>query len=195
MAHNEVSGRPLLELRGLGLGLAGGLLAELMLGRSAGLFPDGTVVAGRSWPADDLGQRVRGLVAAERPFAVQDWLVFLAQSAREDVAARLMQAGYLRQAARRLPGRRPRWVPVDPDWAFAPLLRVRSALDPSRPFRASGVVLAGLAAACGLRFRISQYLSDGRGIAEAASQLPPDLRELIAQTQAAADVSILSPRT
>ena len=45
----------------------------------------------------------------------------------------------------------------------------------------------GLAAACGLRFRIDQYLAPGRGIAEATRPLPADLRELIAQTQAAAD--------
>jgi hypothetical protein len=70
-------------------------------------------------------------------------------------------------------------------------LRVRSALDPSRSFSA----LAGLAAACGLRFRIDQYLAPGRGIAEATRPLPADLRELIAQTQAAADSSVLFRRT
>lgn len=66
-------------------------------------------------------------------------------------------------------------------------LRVRSALDPSRSFSAPDAALAGLAAACGLRFRIDQYLAPGRGIAEATRPLPADLRELIAQTQAAAD--------
>ena len=46
---------------------------------------------------------------------------------------------------------------MDPDWAFSPLLRVRSALDPARPLPAYGTVLAGLAAACGLGFRLAQY--------------------------------------
>jgi len=195
MAHHDMTGKPLLETRGLGLGLAGALLAELMLGRSAGLQPDGTVAVGRTWPADELAQRVHRLIAAEQPLTVRDWLGFLALTAPNDVARRLGQAGYLAQARRRLPWRRPRWVPVDPDWAFAPLLRVRSALDPSRPFSAPDAALAGLAAACGLRFRIDQYLASGRGIVEATRPLPSDLRELIAETQAAADSSVLSRRT
>ena len=74
-------------------------------------------------------------------------------------------------------------------------LRVRSALDPSRSFSAPDAALAGLAAACGLRFRIDQYLAPGRAIAEATRPLPADLRELIAQTQAAADSSVLYRRT
>lgn len=195
MAHNDVTGKPLLEPRGLGLGLAGALLAELMLGRSAGLQPDGTVAVGRTWPADELAQRVHRLIAAEQPLTVRDWLGFLAMTAPHDIARRLGQAGYLAQARRRLPWHRPRWVPVDPNWAFAPLLRVRSALDPSRPFSAPDTTLAGLAAACGLRFRIDQYLAPGRGIAEATRPLSPDLRKLIAETQAAADSSVLSRRT
>lgn len=195
MAHNDVTGKPLLEPRGLGLGLAGALLGELMLGRSAGLQPDGTVAVGRTWPADELAQRVHRLIAAEQPLTVRDWLGFLALTAPNDIGRRLGQAGYLAQARRRLPWHRPRWVPVDPDWAFAPLLRVRSALDPSRPFSAPDAALAGLAAACGLRFRIDQYLAPGRGIPEAIRPLSPDLRELIAETQAAADSSVLSRRT
>jgi len=194
MAHDDASGKPLLEPRGLGLGLAGGLLAELMLARGAGLRRDGTVAAGGTWPADELAQQVFRLIEAEQPLAVRDWLGFLAMTAPEDIARRLGQTGYLTQARHRLSWRPPRWVPVDPDWAFAPLLRVRAALDPSRPCSASDAVLTGVAVACGLRFRIDQYLTTGRSIAEATGQLPPELRELIAQTQAAADSSVLSRR-
>ena len=39
MAHHEISGRPLLQPRPLGMGLAGALLAELMLGGSIVLWP------------------------------------------------------------------------------------------------------------------------------------------------------------
>ncbi len=194
MAHDDASGRLLLEPRGLGLGLAGGLLAELMLARSGGLRRDGTVAVGGTWPAGELAQQVFRLIEAEQSLPVRDWLGFLALTAPDDIARRLGQAGYLTQARHRLSWRRPRWVLVDPDWAFAPLLRVRAALDPSRSCSAYDAVLTGLAAACGLRFRIEQYLTPGRSIAEAARQLPPDLRELIAQTQAAADSSVLSRR-
>jgi hypothetical protein len=38
-------------------------------------------------------------------------------------------------------------VPVNPDWAFAPMTRVRPALDPSRQITAYAAALAGLAVA------------------------------------------------
>ena len=101
---------------------------------------------------------MRDLVAAEQePHPVREWLLFLARSAAGDVAGRLERSGYLTQAGGRIPWRPRRWVPVNPDWALAPLLRVRSALDPARPLPAHGAVLAGLAVACGLSFRLDQY--------------------------------------
>jgi len=84
---------------------------------------------------------------------------------------------------------------VDPDWAFSPLLRVRAALDATRPLAASGAVLAGLATACGLGFRLAQYATPaGRPLDEAVAQLTRGLQELIAQTQAAVDSALLAHR-
>jgi hypothetical protein len=197
MAHHDLTGRPLLQPRALGLGLAGGVLAELMLGNSPALClrADGTLAAGRGWHACELGRRVRDLVAAEQPIPVRDWLLFLARTAPRDVAGRLERAGYLAAAGGRLPWRRGRRVPVNPDWAFAPLLRVRSALDARRPLHAQDAVLAGLAVACGLWFRLDQYLTPaGRGPDEAVALLSYGLYELIAQTRAAVDSVVLSCR-
>jgi hypothetical protein len=194
MAHHEVTGKPFVQPRALGTGLAGGLLAELMLGASISLRPDGAVLPGRTWPEDELARHLRDLIAAERePHPVGEWLLFLARTAANDVAERLERSGYVTRSGGR---RRPeRWVPVDPDWAFSPLLRVRSALDPARPLSAHGAVLAGLAAACGLSFRLAQYLPPlGRRLEEALGQLNPRLQELIAQTQAAVDSAVLSHR-
>ena len=73
-----------------------------------------------------------------------------------DVGRRLERAGYVTWAGRR-PWRAARWVPADPDWAFAPLIRACSALDPVRPSDDRHAVLAGLAVACGLGFRLAQY--------------------------------------
>jgi len=196
MAHHELTGRPLLQPRPLGIGLAGALLAELMLGGSITVRPGGVVLAGRSWPADDLARRVRDQIAGEyQPRPLPEWLLFWARTAAVDLAGRLERAGYLMRVGgwvRRRPGR---WVSVDPDWAFGPLLRVRSALDPARPFDPREVALAGLAVASGLGFRLDQYLTPvGRALAEAIGYLGPDLRELIAQTQAAVDSALLSHR-
>jgi hypothetical protein len=195
VAHDDATGRPLLQPRALGLGLAAGLLAELMLGAAIGVRADGTLAAGRTWPGCELGRRVRDLVAAERePLAVRDWLRFLARTAADDVAERLERAGYLTRGSGWPPWRSRRRVPVDADWAFAPLLRVRCALDARRPLCAHDAVLAGLAVASGLGFRIERYLTPSRGAADAARQLDPGLRELIAQTRAAVDSAVLSRR-
>ena len=127
---------------------------------------------------------------------MRDWLLFLARTAAADVARRLEQEGYLRLAAARRPWRAGRWVPVDADCAFAPLIRVKSALDSSRPVAVQHVVLGGLAAACGLGHQLALYLPPGARsrLDQAVQVLHPSLRELIAQTQAAVDSALLAHR-
>jgi hypothetical protein len=197
MAHHDVSGKPFVQPRALGIALAGGLLAELMLGASISLRADGTVLPGRNWPENELAHQVRDLIAAERePHPVRDWLLFLAGTAADDVAGRLRLMGYVTRVSGRAPWRSGRWVPVNPDWAFSPLLRVRSALDPARPLSAYGTVLAGLATACGLDFRVTQYAPPPRRrLDEALAQLNPLLQELVAQTQATVGSAVLAQRT
>jgi Golgi phosphoprotein 3 (GPP34) len=196
MAHHEVSGKPFLLPRPLGLGLAGGLLAELMLGGGITWWHDGTIVPGWAVPADPVARRVRDQIAAEgEPHQAHEWLQFLARTAAADVAARLGRSGYLTLSGGRAPWRGRRWVPADPDWAFAPMLRVRGALDPDRPSSACGAALAGLALACGLGFRIEQYAAPGgRSLGELTWQLEPGLVELIAQTQTAVANAVLAHR-
>jgi hypothetical protein len=138
---------------------------------------------------------VLDVLAAEPPLPVREWLLFLSRTAGADVAGRLAWSGYLRRAGGRVPGRRGRWVPVDADWAFAPLLRARSALDPGRRWSAYGAALAGLAAGCGLGFRLAQYASPAdRTVEQAAWQLPGGLRSLIAHTEAAVGSALLCHR-
>ena len=57
------------------------------------------------------------------------------------------------------------------------------------------MLLAGLAAACGLGPRLLAVRAAGASAAaDAAARLDPGLRELIAQTQAAVDSALLSHR-
>ncbi len=197
MAHHDLTGRPLLQPRPLGLGLAGALLAELMLGGGIDLRYDSMLLAARTWAADDLARRVRDQIATEpEPRPLTEWLAYLARTAPADVAARLERAGYLTRVRSWVPWRPGRLVPADPDWAFGPLLRIRSALDRARPFDPREAVLAGLAIAGGLGYRLDQYLTPSdRSLEEAVGYLGPELRELIAQTQAAVDSALLTHRT
>jgi len=197
LAHHEVTGKPHLQPRAVGLGLAGALLAELMLSGNAYLWPDRIAVTDRSPPEEGLARSVLGLLVSEpEQHAPRDWLLFLARTAAEDVARRLEQSGYLIRISSRRPWRGERWVPVDSDCAFAPFLRVKSALDSSRPVTVQNAVLASLAVACGLGRRLALYLPPKahHRLQEAAQQLHPSLRDLIAQTQAAVDSALLSHR-
>ena len=168
-----------------------------MLGGSIAPWYSGVAVTRGTWPDDELERQVLRLLAGEaEEHPMREWLLFLARTAAGDVARRLEQAEYLARVGGRVPWRPVRWIPVNPDWAFAALLRVRSAVDPSRPVGAHGAVLAGLAAACGLRCRLDQYLSPAsRSAEDAARWLDVGLRYLIAQVKATLDSIVLSRRT
>lgn len=196
LAHHETTGKPHLQPRAAGLGLAGGLLAEQMLAGRLRCWRGLIIPAGDGRADDDLAGRLLGLVSSEREHRPpRDWLLYLAPTATGDVAARLAGAGYLRRAPGRRFGHGARWVPVDPDCAFAPLVRVKTALR-SPGLDTQHTVLAALAAASGLSHQLALYLPPqaGRRLAETAGRLGPGLRELIAQTQAAVDSALLSHR-
>lgn len=196
IAHDDVTGRPLLHPRALGLGLAGGLLAELMLLDGLWLSRGLVVMNDVSMVADEMASRVLGLLLSERELhPVGNWLAFLGRTAAADVATRLARTGYLEQACPRRLRRRGQWIPADPDCAFASLGRARPAMESTRA-PAYSAVLAGLAVGCGLGPRLLPYgPPDARHcLAESQTRLAPDLRELIAQTQAAVDKAVLAHR-
>jgi hypothetical protein len=205
MAHDENTGRPLIGPRLLGTGLAAALLAELMLadglilhnGRIGSVtLNSGMVLACHAEIIDDLARHVHQVVAAEPQLhPVQIWLEFLACNAVRNVAFRLGQAGYLEQAPRRLPWKAARWVPVDPDWAYAPLSRACRAAAPDRRFDPGHAVLAGLAEACGLGFRMIGLLPAGRSVMDATRRLNVPLQHLISVTQTVAGAAVLAHRT
>jgi len=197
MAHDDVTGRPLLQPRAIGLGLAGGLLAELMLSGQLGVSR-GLVIAGNPGAPDgQFADGVMSLVLTERDrHPVCDWLAFLARTSAADVARRLAGAGYLQEVWSRRPRRTGQWVPVDPDCAFASLSRARPALQAGGA-TAYSATLAGLALACGLGTRLLPYGPPGARLRlrEAVARLPPSEQELIAQTQAAVDKAVLTHRS
>jgi Golgi phosphoprotein 3 (GPP34) len=196
IGHHEVTGRAHVSPRAAGLGLAGALLAELVLAGAVAVEAGTVMPAGAGRADDELTTAVASQIAGESPHRpVADWLAFLARTAPADVAARLARAGYLAPARRR-PWQAARWQPTDPDCAFAPIARLKAALHPDRPGDAPTIALAGLAAACGLGPRLALYLPAGARTRTDAlvSLLAPELREVIAQTQAAVDAAVLAHR-
>lgn len=197
LAHDDATGRPFLQSRALGAGLAGALLAELTFAGAVWIRPEGIEFTRRGAPKDDLGRHVLRLLLAEGNWhPLRDWLTFLGLTAEEHVARRLSRAGYLDQASSRWPRRRPRWVPADPDCAFAPMIRVKAVMAQTSPATVSDVALAGMALACGLGSRVLPYGPAGArsNVESSVRKLHPGLRELIACTQAAVDGALLSQR-
>jgi hypothetical protein len=198
LGHEERSGKPLLQSSALGTGLAGALLAELMLVGWIGLRQDGAVMITRDAPQGAVRQNalLKRIADKPGPEPVRSWLRVLAHSTEQDVAMRLEAAGYLEHVRGRVPWRQGRFVPVDPDWAFAAVLRARAVLDPTRPLTAHSATLAGLTVACGLGFRLSEHQTeDDRPVQGAVVQLGLGLQELIAQTASAVENAVLSYRT
>ena len=105
------------------------------------------------------------------------------------------QAGYLQQAPRKLPWKAPRWVPVNPDWAYTPLSRACRAAAPDHRFDPGHAVLAGVAVACGLGFRMTGLLPAGRSVEDATRRLNLPLQHLISVTQTAVGAAVLAHRT
>jgi hypothetical protein len=66
LAHHEVSGKPFLQPRAIGLGLAGGLLAELVLIGAIRVAGDDLAVTDRVRPDDGLMRAVQVQVLRER---------------------------------------------------------------------------------------------------------------------------------
>jgi hypothetical protein len=198
LAHNDVTGKPYLQPRPLGLGLAGALLAELALHGALTVAGEQiTLTARHRPPRGALAAQVLGLLASEREaHPVRDWLAYLARSAPADVAARLERSGYLAHDRGLLPWRSGRWVPLERDSAFAPVLRARAALDASRPLTVHAGVLTGLAEACGLGFRLAEYAPAHaiRPLGQVTGCLDPSLADLIAQTRTAVDSAVLTHR-
>jgi len=194
LAHDDMTGRPFLQPQALGVGLAAALLAELIIGGAVSMRADHVFPGALVPPSNGLAGYVIGVLLSEaEPHPIGDWLVFLARTAAHDVARRLEHSGYLARVSSRRPWRADRFVPVDADSAFAPMLQVRSALNAARPLTAHAAALTGLTVACGLGFRLDQYQAHGgRTVQEAVAWLGPALRELIAQTRIAVDSSVLS---
>ena len=208
IAHHETSGKPYLSPRAVGIGLAGAMLAELLIAirpavalENGRMFPlyrrNGELVARYAGPDEPVAQRALDLIAAEsqlRP--VRDWLLFLGRTAPADVAGRLEHSGYLTRSARWLPWLAGRPVPVQGDWSQCALLRAHAALDLTRTLTPYSALLNRLTLACGLTFRFSGFSTTAiRGTEEVSQMLPDALQELVAHVQEAADAAVLSART
>ncbi len=195
MAHDDQTGKPRLNARSAGIGLAAALLAELIMAQKITIRGGAIVVCNRSAPSDALAHTtVDQIVAEPQHHAVRTWLAFLGQEAADAVGQRLARSGIVRrEIQRRVFKQQASYVPADPESASWPWVRLRLRLARSQPMDEPDIVLSGLVSASGLDEwddtpGARQYL--GRLM----SYLPPPMQELIAETEALVGDGVLNHR-
>jgi hypothetical protein len=195
IAHNDSRGRAKLHPTATGLGLAAGLLGELVLYGHVTVSSGLVTVVDRRPPADALAHTVLDqLVGESQHQAVRTWLSFLAQTATTSVGERLARAGVLRrQESRRLLRTTVSYLPVDLNAVAWPATRLRALLERPEPPSVPDAVLLGLVAAAGLTREV-MWSAGPRAhhrLGVLIPALPAPLKELVAHTEAAVGAAVL----
>jgi hypothetical protein len=199
IVHDDTSGRPRTHPRVAGLGLGAALLAELVLFGSINVASGALTVLDRRPPADALAHTVLDQLLGEPQHrAVRVWLDFLAQTAADTVAQRMMRSGLVSRAeTRKLWRTAVAYKAVDVNLAAWPEARLRGLLSRRAQMTVTDVTLLALIVAVGLA---RKFLADTdhqapRHLMDLIDALPAPLRELAAQTEAAVGAAVLNPRT
>jgi hypothetical protein len=200
VAHDDRYGRPRLHQRAVALGLAGALLGELVLLGRVDVF-DGTVyVVRREPPHDALAHSILSLLVSQPQHRdVRTWLSFLAESAIDDVARRLVLAGLVREhRQRRLVGSKVGYLPTDANLAAWQPIRLERLLNGRYQMSPKDGLLVGLVAATGLTRHV--LWDTGRSAAgfnylpHVLAGLPGPLHALVSFTEMAVGQTVLAPR-
>jgi hypothetical protein len=199
-AHDTVKGKSLLTPATLGLGLAGALLAELVLWRRLDVV-DGKITIIDDRPTGDPATTavLDQLLREGSHRAVRDWIAFLATGIATDlVERRLSRAGLVqRQEKRSLLSTKVNFVPTDSMIAGWPATRVRTFLTRGEMLDVPDLVLAGLILATGLDQHVFITL-DNRDRAQMFEQfrrrLPAMLQELVGHAEAAVGDAVMARR-
>ncbi len=200
IAHDDRTGRCRLHPRVLGLGLAAGLLGELVLFDRIDIRDGGVHVLRWDPPPDAVAHATLAMLLAQPQHRdVRTWLAFLAETSVESVAGRLVLAGlWRREEHRRLGRTRFSHVPTDGNAVVWRAIRLARLLTTDQPMTVPDVVLAGLVAVSGLADAVlwqPESRDAGRErITAEVGRLDWPLYHLLAFTEAAVGDAVLAPR-
>ncbi|MEU1762859.1 GPP34 family phosphoprotein [Micromonospora sp. NPDC005652] len=201
MAHDDTTGQSRLHDVATRFGLAAALLGELGISGHLTFAPGALHIRDARPPADWLQHQALSQIANEpQERATRTWLAFLATTAHENVAQRLIQTGVVApEERRRLFGLGPatvRYVPHDMNRAAWSWARLSMRLRNSEPLDVFDLTLAGIAEATGLdRFILAgaPYPTSGylRTLLAAA---PPQVAALLSDLHSAVGAASMNPR-
>jgi hypothetical protein len=193
IAHEDRTGRSRLHPRATGLGLAAGLLGELLLEGRVRIIEGDLHIVSRQPPSDALAHDVLDLLIAQPQHRdVRTWLAFLSQDAAIRVGERLMRLGAVEPVTRRrMLSSTTLYMPNNPAQrnaaAWAPA-RLANLLMRGMEMSVSDRLLVGLIAATGLTRHVLYDYEVHRHafllLPGAVNSLPGDLRELVEFTEA-----------
>lgn len=194
IAHEDRTGRPRLHPRATGLGLAAGLIGELMLLGRVTVYDGELQVVNRETPGDVLAHNVLDLLVAQQQHRdLHTWLAFLAQDAAVKVGERLLRAGAVETVVRRklMGSQQTHYMPMNADQRNAAVwagVRLANLLVQNSGMDVADRTLAGLVLATGLtRYVLWDFPLHRPGMNHLfaiVDSLPPELRELVEYTQA-----------
>jgi hypothetical protein len=198
ICFDEHTGQPVVAPRVASLGLAGGLLSELILGGHLVVRNDLLYAYADACVADRLLSQVWHTLARQhRAWDVGTWLQFLATEAIADVRHRMCSSNLLRPVQTGRFPRRRKYLPVDPNAAAWPAIRLANQLCSRDPLSLPEGVLVGLILAVGLLRRVLWDTEHAPGFAYANQRrraLPPSLAAVVRHTEAAVGQHTLTPR-
>lgn len=197
-----VSGTPILHVQATSLGLAGALIAELTLLERVVVHGSQIRVVNGAPVEDALDQEILDLISSTPEHTdVRTWLAYLAQSAVDSVADRLMRAGLVtREETRSMLIRKTvRYLATDYARGAWPVHRVELLLTNRRPVALTDMALVALIDATGLLDWLMSKVQDRRTtrqyLATLMATLPPPLRDLAGHVQTAVGNAVLSYRS
>ena len=199
-AHDTVKGKCLLSPATLGLGLAGALLAELVLWRRIDVLDGKITIIDDRQTGDPATSAVLDQVLREGHHrVVRDWISFLATGIATDlVERRLARSGLVqRQEKRGLLGTKVSFVPTDSMTAGWPATRLRTKVSRDEQLDVADLLLAGLILATGLDQHVLATLN-ARDRARLFDQFrrlfPAMLQQLVAHAEAAVGDAVMARR-
>jgi hypothetical protein len=199
IAHDDRDGRSRLSPKAVDLGLAGAMIGELVLEQRLLVEGPRLRIINREPPLDALAHTTLATMLAEPQHRdVRTWLAYLGQTAVDQVGARLVRGGVVQQQhVRRLLKTTVRYVATDINLPAGRVVRLRRLLTSGEPMRVADTTLGGLAEATGLTGHIlwDTDAASVRRLQALIAALPPPLRDLIIEVEAAVGDAVLSQRT